>query len=100
MPKVFVEGDSDTCELIAAAMRAAGLLSIDVEMLSRPGGVTPLPAPSGRWAALADLADDLSYADWRTEMLGLVDAVDRVAPRPVPAHHETVRPFIDLRRAG
>jgi hypothetical protein len=91
MAKVFIEGDHEACELIGAALRSAGLSTVDVEFVVRTREVTPLPAAPGNWAALADLSPDLGYADWRDEVLSLVDAAEAGPVRPV---------VTDLRRAG
>jgi hypothetical protein len=98
MAKVFVEGDLESFDLIAAALRSAGLSTVDLELIPRPREVTQLPATPGNWAAFADLAADLSYADWRDEVLSLVDAEEPAALRSALSLCETV--VTDLRRAG
>jgi hypothetical protein len=97
MATVFVDGDPETLGRIAAALRSAGL-SVDVEPVTRPREVTPLPAAPGNWAALAGLAADLSYTEWRDEMLSLVDSEEPATLRSAPALRESV--VTDLRRAG
>src|SRR2546430_685940 len=67
MAKVFVEGDHEALDRIAAALRSAGLSTDDIQFVVRSREVTELPANPGNWAAFADLAPDLSYADWRDE---------------------------------
>lgn len=74
MAKVFVEGDHEALDQIAAALRSAGLSTVDIQFVARSRGVTELPATPGNWAAFADLAPELCYADWRDEVLSLVDA--------------------------
>jgi len=98
MAKVFVEGDHEALNLIAAALRSAGLTTVDVEFVARSREVTPLPSPPGNWATFADLAADLPYADWRDEVLSLVDAEEPAALRSALALCESV--VTDLRRAG
>jgi hypothetical protein len=98
MAKVFVEGDHEAFDLIAAALRSAGLSTVDVELMPRPREVAPFPAAPGNWAALADLASDLSYADWRDEVLSLVDTEEPGTLRSARSLCETV--VTDLRRAG
>jgi hypothetical protein len=44
----------------------------------------------GSWAALADFAPDLSYADWRDEVLSLLDAGGPAPRRPPAAQSESV----------
>ncbi|HTC82310.1 MAG TPA: hypothetical protein VK848_12320 [Acidimicrobiia bacterium] len=98
MAKVFVEGDHEALDQIAAALHAAGLSTVDVELVSRPREVTQLPATPGNWAAYADLGADLSYSDWRDEVLSLVDAEEPGTLRSALALCETV--VTDFRRAG
>ena len=81
MAKVFVEGDHEALDQIAAALRSAGLSTADVQFVVRPREVTDLPATPGNWAAFADLAPELSYADWRDEVLSLVHAEEPAALR-------------------
>ena len=98
MAKVFVEGDPDAFDLIAAALHSAGLSSIDVELVARPREITQLPAAPGNWAAFADLAADLPYADWRDEVLSLVGGEEPATLRSALTLCESV--VTDLRRAG
>jgi hypothetical protein len=74
MAKVFVEGDHEALDRIAAALQSAGLSTVDIQFVARTREVTELPATPGNWAAFADLAPELTYADWRDEVLSLVDA--------------------------
>jgi len=95
MAKVFVEGDHEALDRIAAALRSAGLTTIDVQFAVRGRGVTPLPAPpgnlaQGNWAAFADLAPELSYADWRDEILSLIGAGEPAVLRSARSLCETV----------
>jgi len=90
MAKVFVEGDHEALDLIAAALRSAGLSTIDIQFVVRSREVTELPATPGNWAAFADLAPDLSYADWRDEVLSLVDLEEPGALRSALSLCETV----------
>jgi hypothetical protein len=77
MAKVFVEGDREALERIAAALRSAGLSTVDVQCaVVRAREVTALPAMVGNWAAFADLAPELSYADWRDEVLSLIGGAE------------------------
>lgn len=69
--RVFVEGDPTAAEVIAAALRSAGLATVEVEFVPRQRDVAPFPVAPGTWAALADVAPELTYADWRHEMLSL-----------------------------
>jgi len=73
MAKVFVEGDLDALDEIQTALRAAGLESVDIELVARPRPVSRFPAAPGNWAAFADMAADLPYAEWRDEVMGLVN---------------------------
>jgi hypothetical protein len=98
MAKVFVEGDPEAFDLIAAALHSAGLSSHDVELVARPREITRFPAAPGNWAALADLAPDLTYTEWREEVLSLVDAEEPAALRSALSLCETV--VTDLRRVG
>ena len=98
MAKVFVEGDLDALEEIRAALRSAGLESLDIELMARPPEVAVLPATQGNWAAFADMAADLPYADWRDEVLSLVDGQDPAALRTALSLCESV--VTNLRRAG
>ena len=98
MAKMFVEGDHEAFDLIAAALASAGLSTVDLELVPRPRQVTQWPATPGNWAAFADLGADLSYADWRDEVLSLVDAEEPAALRSALSLCETV--VTDLRRAG
>lgn len=75
--RVWVDGDPTVAEVIAAALRCAGLPTIDVEFAPRRRDVTPFPVAPGSWAALADVAPALAYADWRHEMLSLDVTADR-----------------------
>ena len=81
MAKVFVEGDHEALERIAAALRSAGLSSVEIQFAVRSREVAELPATPGNWAAFADLAPDLPYADWRDEVLSLVGAGEPAALR-------------------
>ena len=74
MAKVFVEGDHEALERIAAALCSAGLSTVDIQFAARAREVTDFPATPGNWAAFADLAPELCYADWRDEVLSLVGA--------------------------
>jgi hypothetical protein len=96
MPKVFVEGDHEALDQIAAVLRSSGLSNVEIEYLVRSREVTRLPATPGNWKAFADLAPDLSYADWRDEVLSMVDAGEPGALRAARKLCETV----DLLRAG
>lgn len=98
MPKVFVEGDYEALDRITAALRSAGLSTVDVELATRPPEVRRLPPVPGNWAAYADLGADLSYADWRDEVLSRVPAEQPGTPRPAPGRSEGMP--ADLRRAG
>jgi hypothetical protein len=98
MAKVFVEGDLDALDQIQTALRTAGLESVDVELVARSRPVTPLPPAPGNWAAFADMAADLPYADWRDEVLSLVDGEDPAALRTALSLCESV--VTNLRRAG
>ena len=95
MAKVFVEGDYEALAQIAAVLRSAGLPTVDIEFGARVGEVTQLPATPANWKAFADLAPDLCYADWRVEVLSLVDSEEPGALRTARTVCETV----DLRRA-
>ncbi len=97
MAKVFVDGDRDTLDQIQAALRSAGLASVDVELVARPAEVTALPPTPGNWAAFADMATDLPYTDWRDEVLSLVDT-DPATLRTALSLCESV--VTNLRRAG
>lgn len=98
MAKVFVEGDHETLDHIRAALRSAGLSTVDVELLARTPELRRLPAAPGHWAAYADLGADLTYADWRHEVLSFFPP-DQPAPfRSAPARNPAAPP--DLRRAG
>ena len=97
MAKMFVEGDHEAFDLIAAALASAGLSTVDLELVPRRE-VTRWPATPGNWAAFADLGADLSYADWRDEVFSLVDAEEPAALRSALSLCETV--VTDLRRAG
>jgi len=98
MARVFVEGDHEAFDRITTALRSAGLSAVDVEFVARSREVTRLPAQSSNWAALADLGADLSYTDWRDEVLSRVDAVPPASLRSASGLCETV--VADLRRAG
>jgi hypothetical protein len=98
MAKVFFDGDSETLDQIAAALRAAGLSAVDVELTGRPREVAPFPAVPGNWATLADLGTDLTYAEWRKEVLSLVDAGEPAILQRALSLCEPVD--TDLRRAG
>ena len=98
MAKVFVEGDPEALDKIAAALQSAGLSSADVELVARPREITRFPAAPRNWAAFADLAADLTYTEWREEVLSLVDAEEPAALRSALSLCETV--VTDLRRAG
>jgi hypothetical protein len=98
MAKVFVEGDHETLERITAALRSAGLWAHDVELMARPPEVRRLPAAPGNWAAWADLGADLTYTDWRDEVLSLVTADPPGPPRPASTWSGTA--LVDLLRAG
>jgi hypothetical protein len=96
MAKVYVEGDHEALDQIAAVLRSAGLSTVDIEFVARSREVTELPVTPANWAAFADLAPDLSYADWRDEVFSLVDASEPDTLRAARSLCETV----DLRRAG
>ena len=81
MAKVFIEGDHEALERIMAALRSAGLSTVDIQFAVRSREVAELPATPGNWAAFADLAPDLPYADWRDEVLSLVGAGEPAALR-------------------
>jgi len=98
MAKVYVDGDSETLDRIAAALRAAGLSAVHVELADRRRDVAPFPAVPGNWAGLADLGTDLTYAEWREEVLSLVDAEEPATLRTALSLCEPV--VSDLRRAG
>ena len=97
MGKVFIEGDHEALDRIAAALRSAGLSTDEIQFVARSREVTELPANPGNWAAFADLAPDLSYADWRDEVLSLVGTGEPAALRSARSLCESVS---DLRRAG
>jgi hypothetical protein len=99
MAKVYVEGDHEALDEITAVLRSAGrsTIDIDIEFVVGSREVTELPATPGNWATFADLAPDLSYSDWREEVLSLVDVEEPVALRAAPTLCETVT---DLRLAG
>jgi hypothetical protein len=96
MAKVYVEGDHEALDQIAAVLRSAGLSTVDIEFVARSREVTELPVTLANWAAFADLAPDLSYADWRDEVFSLVDASEPDTLRAARSLCETV----DLPRAG
>jgi hypothetical protein len=98
MAKVFVEGDHEAFDRITTALRSAGLSTVEIEFVARSRDVSRLSAPPTNWAAFADLGADLSYADWRDEVLSLVDAEEPDTLRSPLALCETV--VTDLRRAG
>ena len=91
MAKVFVEGDHEALDHIRAALRSAGLSSVDVELVARPPELRRLPPSPGNWAAYADLGSDLTYTAWRDEVLSLVPAEHTAPPASAPPR---------LRRAG
>jgi hypothetical protein len=90
MAKVSVEGDHEALDKIAAALRSAGLPTADIQFVVRARQVTELSATAGHWAAFADLGPDLCYADWREEVLSLVDAEQPAALRAALSLCETV----------
>jgi hypothetical protein len=98
MAKVFVEADPEAFDLIAGALRSAGLSTVDIERVIRPREVTQFPAAPGNWAAFADLAPELTYTEWREEVLSLVDAEEPATLRSALSLCETI--VTDLRRAG
>ena len=98
MAKVFVEGDLDVLDQIRTALRSAGLESVDVELVARSRAVTQFPTAPANWAAFADMAADLPYAEWRDEVLSLVDGEDPAALRTALSLCESV--VTNLRRAG
>ncbi|MDQ1517942.1 MAG: hypothetical protein QOE80_3772 [Actinomycetota bacterium] len=98
MPKVFVDGDLVALDQIQTALRSAGLESVDVELVARSRPVTPLPSAPCNWAAFADMGADLPYADWRDEVLSLVDGDDPATLRTALSLCESV--VTNLRRAG
>ena len=90
MAKVFVEGDHEALERIAAALRSAGMSTVDVQFAARSREVAELPATPSNWAAFADLAPDLSYADRRHEVLSLVGTHEPATLRSVLSLCESV----------
>jgi hypothetical protein len=98
MAKVFVEGDLDALDQIQTALRSAGLESVDVEFVARSRAVTQFPTTPSNWAAFADMAADLPYAEWRDEVLSLVDSEDPAALRTALSLCGSV--VTNLRRAG
>jgi len=98
MAKVFVEGDHEALDHIRTALRSAGLSGVDVELLARTPELRRLPAAPGHWAAYADLGADLTYADWRDEVLSFVPAEHPGPLRSAPARNSAASS--DLRRAG
>jgi len=90
MAKVLVEGDREALDQIAAALRTAGLSTADIQFVVRAREVTELPTAPGSWAAFADLAPELSYADWRDEVLSLVAAEEPATLRAALALCESV----------
>jgi len=98
MAKVFVDGDRDALDQIQAALRSAGLASFDVELVARPAEVTVLAPTPGNWAAFAEMAPDIPYAEWRDEVLSLVGGEDPAALRTALSLCGSV--VTDLRRAG
>ena len=98
MAKVFVDSDSETLDRITAALQAAGLSAVDVEPMARLREVAPFPPLPINWSALADLGADLPYAEWREEVLSLVDAEEPATLRTALSLCESVP--TDLRRAG
>jgi hypothetical protein len=97
MAKVFVDGDSETLDRITAALQAAGLSVVEVEPMVRLRERAPFPAGPD-WSALADLGTDLPYAEWREEVLSLVDAEE---PATLGTALSLCQPLpTDLRRAG
>jgi len=97
MARVFVDGDLEALDRVTAALRSAGL-SIDVEPIARPPEVRRLPSSPRSWAAYADLGADLSYADWRDEVLSLVASEQSAVLRTAPARAAAVP--AEVRRAG
>ncbi|HVW32169.1 MAG TPA: hypothetical protein VHL53_06485 [Acidimicrobiia bacterium] len=89
MAKVMIEGDPGALEQIQAVLRSAGLGPVEVEWISPAASVAVIPPAPAHWAALAGHAPGLAYADWRDEILSLVDA-------PPPARGLVTA----LRRAG
>jgi hypothetical protein len=98
MARVYVEGDHEALDRITAALRSAGLSGVDVELAARPPDVRRLPAAPGNWAAYADVGPELSYADWRDEILSLLPPDERGPFRPAPTLAEPAPAA--LRRAG
>jgi hypothetical protein len=84
MARVFVEGDHEALDRITAALRAAGL-SIDIELMARPPEVRRLPSSPRSWTTYADLGADLSYADWRDDVLSRLTPDQPATSRPAPA---------------
>lgn len=74
MARVRVEGDWSTFELIAAALRSAGLPGVEIEYTFQRAEVVPLSAAPRTMVELAGVSPELAYVDWRNEMLALVDA--------------------------
>jgi len=98
MAKVFVEGDHEALDHIRAALRSAGLSTVDVELLARTPELRRLPAAPGNWAAYADLGAGLTYTAWRDEVLSFFPPEQPGPLRSAPAHNPAAPS--DLRRAG
>lgn len=98
MAKLLVEGDSTALEVITAALRSAGLAAIEVELAPRRWDVSPFPSVPGSWPLLAEVSPELAHADWRNEVLSLIDAADSGSMRPTSARPEpvvtTLRPAV------
>jgi hypothetical protein len=85
---VYVEGDHEVLDRITAALRSAGLSVDEVQLVARRPEVRRLPAATANWAAYADLGAELSYADWRDEVLSLVATEPPARVRPAPGWSE------------
>lgn len=94
MAKLLVEGDLRALEVITAALRSAGLATIEVELVPRRWDVSPFP---GSWPLLADVGPELAHADWRNEVLSLIEASDSGSIGPTSARPEPIA--TDLRPA-
>lgn len=73
---------------VITALRSAGLATIEVELAPRRWDVSPLPSVPGSWPLLADVGPELAHADWRNEVLSLIDAAGSGSMRPTSARPE------------
>jgi hypothetical protein len=87
MTKVVVDGDRPVFELVTAAVRSAGLSTVEVMFAPRRPDLCRFPAVAGRWADLADVEPELGHADWRTEVLCMIDATGSGSVRPGRPEH-------------